>query len=82
MTTIRDVAARAGVNPSTVSRTFSGQAKISERTRHRVLIAAQELDFQPNAIARSLSVRRTNTIAVIVPHIFPGYFEDCFFLPS
>ncbi len=79
MTTIRDVAARAGVNPSTVSRTFSGQAKISERTRHRVLIAAQELDFQPNAIARSLSVQRTNTIAVIVPHIFPGYFEDCFF---
>jgi len=79
MTTIRDVAARAGVNPSTVRRTFSGQAKISERTRHRVLIAALELDFQPNAIARSLSVQRTNTIAVIVPHIFPGYFEDCFF---
>jgi len=79
MTTIRDVAARAGVNPSTVSRTFSGQAKISERTRHRVLLAAQELDFHPNAIARSLSVQRTNTLAVIVPHIFPGYFEDCFF---
>lgn len=79
MPTIRDVAARAGVNPSTVSRAFSGRAKISEPTRQLIFAAAAELDFQPNAIARSLSVRRTNTIAVIVPHIFPGYFEDCFF---
>lgn len=79
MSTIRDVAARAGVNPSTVSRAFSGRAKISEHTRRLVFAAAAELDFQPNAIARSLSVRRTHTIAVVVPHIFPGYFEDCFF---
>jgi DNA-binding LacI/PurR family transcriptional regulator len=79
MATIRDVAARAGVNPSTVSRVFSGKAKISERTQRRVLSAAAALDFYPNAIARSLSVRRTNTVAIVVPHIFPGYFEDCFF---
>lgn len=79
MATIRDVAIRAGVNPSTVSRVFSGKAKISERTQRRVFAAAAALDFHPNAIARSLSVRRTNTIAIVVPHIFPGYFEDCFF---
>lgn len=79
MATIRDVAIRAGVNPSTVSRVFSGKAKISERTQRRVLAAAAALDFHPNAIARSLSVRRTHTVAVVVPHIFPGYFEDCFF---
>jgi DNA-binding LacI/PurR family transcriptional regulator len=79
MATIRDVAARAGVNPSTVSRVFSGKAKISEPTQRRVLAAASALDFYPNAIARSLSVRRTNTVAIVIPHIFPGYFEDCFF---
>ncbi len=79
MATIRDVAARAGVNPSTVSRVFSGKAKISRATQQRVLAAAAALDFHPNAIARSLSVRRTHTIAIVVPHIFPGYFEDCFF---
>ncbi len=79
MATIRDVAARAGVNPSTVSRAFSGQAKISEQTRRRIFVAAEELNFHPNAIARSLSVRRTQTIAIVVPHIFPGYFEDSFF---
>lgn len=79
MATIRDVAAQAGVNPSTVSRVFSGKAKISEQTQQRVLAAAEALDFQPNAIARSLSVRRTNTIAIVVPHIYDGYFDDSFF---
>lgn len=79
MSTIRDVAAKAGVNASTVSRVFSGKATISPGTRERVLAAAAALDFQPNAIARSLSVRRTNTIAIVVPHIFDGYFEDSFF---
>ncbi|MCB0064519.1 MAG: LacI family DNA-binding transcriptional regulator [Caldilineaceae bacterium] len=79
MSTIRDVAAKAGVNPSTVSRVFSGKATISEQTRRRVLAAAELLDFQPNAIARSLSVQRTDTIAIVVPHIFDGYFEDSFF---
>jgi len=79
MATIRDVAAKAGVNPSTVSRVFSGKARISEQTQQRVLSAAALLGFQPNAIARSLSVRRTNTIAVVVPHIYDGYFDDSFF---
>lgn len=79
MSTIRDVAAKANVHPSTVSRVFSGNARISERTRRRVLIAAKSLNFQPNAIARSLSVRRTHTIGVVVPHVFKGYFEDSFF---
>lgn len=79
MPTIRDVADQAGVHPSTVSRVFSGNAKISDETRARVLSAAEALGFQPNAIARSLSVRRTETIAAVVPHVFPGFFEDAFF---
>lgn len=79
MSTIRDVAAEAGVHPSTVSRVFSGNAQISQATRERVLEAARLLNFQPNAIARSLSVRRTNTIGVVVPHVFSGYFSDSFF---
>lgn len=79
MPTIRDVAARAGVHPSTVSRVFSDSTKISSRTRRQVLDAATALNFHPNAIARSLSVRKTNTLAVVVPHIFKGFFEDSFF---
>lgn len=79
MATIRDVAARANVHPSTVSRVFSGKAKISEETRERVLAAADLLNFQPNAIARSLSVSQSRTVGIIVPHVFDGYFEDSFF---
>lgn len=79
MATIRDVAARANVHPSTVSRVFSGNARISERTRRRVLAAARMLNFQPNAIAQSLSVKRTRTIGLVVPHVYQGYFDDSFF---
>ncbi|MBP7999812.1 MAG: LacI family DNA-binding transcriptional regulator [Chloroflexi bacterium] len=80
MSTIRDVAAAAHVHPSTVSRVFSGKARISEETRQRVFSAAEQLGFQqPNAIARSLSIQRTNTLGIIVPHVFDGYFEDSFF---
>lgn len=79
MTTIRDVAKRAGVHPSTVSRVFSEKASISEETRQRVFAAASELGFWPNAIARSLSIQRTNTIGIVVPHVFEGFFDDFFF---
>jgi DNA-binding LacI/PurR family transcriptional regulator len=61
-----DVAARAGVSQSAVSRTFSVGAPVSEETRHKVLRAARELSYRPNAIARSLSTRQSNIIGVVV----------------
>jgi DNA-binding LacI/PurR family transcriptional regulator len=79
MATIRDVAKKAQVHPSTVSRVFSGNASISEATRQRVLDAADLLGFQPNAIARSLSTQRTQQIGIVVPHVFEGFFNDSFF---
>ncbi len=44
-----------------------------------MLAAAKILNFQPNAIARSLSVKRTHTIGLVVPHVYTGYFDDSFF---
>jgi len=79
MATIRDVARQAQVHPSTVSRVFTGNATISESTRQRVLDAAAELGFQPNAIARSLKTQKTYTIGMVVPHVFEGFFDDSFF---
>ncbi|HKJ28455.1 MAG TPA: LacI family DNA-binding transcriptional regulator, partial [Anaerolineales bacterium] len=79
MATIRDVAKKAQVHPSTVSRVFSGNASISEATRERVLDAAHMLGFQPNAIARSLSTQRTQQIGIVVPHVYEGFFDDSFF---
>lgn len=79
MATIRDVAKQAQVHPSTVSRVFSGNASISEATRERVLTAANMLGFQPHAIARSLTLQRTHTIGIVIPHVFEGFFNDSFF---
>lgn len=54
MTTIRDIARRAGVSIATVSRTFSQADAVSEPTRRRILRAAHELNYRPRAAARNL----------------------------
>ncbi|MBN8245726.1 LacI family DNA-binding transcriptional regulator [Nitratireductor aquimarinus] len=61
-----DVAARANVSRSAVSRTFTLGASVSKSTRSKVMKAAKELGYHPNAIARSLSTRRSRIVAVIV----------------
>jgi DNA-binding LacI/PurR family transcriptional regulator len=67
--TIRDVAARAGVSPATVSRVFSQPEAVAPETRKRVLIAAEELRYAPNPVARSLARRRTGNLGIVVPDI-------------
>lgn len=61
----KDVAARAGVSRAAVSRTF-GDGKVSATARARVLAAAEELGYRPNAIARSLIGGKTDLIALVV----------------
>lgn len=65
--TVKDVAKRAGVSPSTVSRVISNHPKISQATRDRVLKEMEALEYQPNAIARSLARSKTRIIGVIMP---------------
>jgi len=74
MTTIYDVAKKAGVSPATVSRALSGARGVSEATRRKVLTVAQELQYSPNYIARSLKKRQTNTIALIISDITNPFF--------
>ncbi|MFN8457317.1 MAG: LacI family DNA-binding transcriptional regulator, partial [Anaerolineae bacterium] len=62
---MRDVAHRAGVSIKTVSRVVNDEADIAETTRQRVIAAVEELGYQPNAIARSLVSRRTNSLGVL-----------------
>jgi len=67
-TTIQDVAVRAGVGKVTVSYVLNGRAdtaRISPATAAKVLRAADELGYRPNALARMLATRRTDTIAVV-----------------
>jgi LacI family transcriptional regulator len=67
--TISDVARLAGVGRGTVSRVLNDRANVDPLTRARVLAAIAELDFVPSPTARRLSLRRTQTIAVILPFL-------------
>jgi len=66
MTTIKEIAKKAGVSPSTVSRTLRGQGRISPKTRERILRIAKELGYSPNVSARALVTGRTGTIGFLV----------------
>jgi len=63
--TIAHVADLAGVSPSTVSKALNGSGQLREETRRRVLSAAEELGFQPNLSARSLTTGRTYTVGIL-----------------
>lgn len=69
MSTLREVAALAGVSTATVSRVFSRPEAVTEETRERVLAAARSVDFTPNPVARSLARGRTGNLGLLVPDI-------------
>jgi LacI family transcriptional regulator len=75
--TLDDIATKAGVSVSTVSRVFNKNTtkyRISAETAERVLQVAKELNYQPNQIARGLRLRQTRTIGLIVPDISNPFF--------
>ncbi|WP_420643536.1 LacI family DNA-binding transcriptional regulator [Candidatus Leptofilum sp.] len=69
MTTIKDVAKRAGVSFKTVSRVLNDDTAVRESTRAKVLAAVEALDYRPNIMARSLRSQRTHTIGFISDEI-------------
>ncbi|MFP5342775.1 MAG: LacI family DNA-binding transcriptional regulator [Candidatus Limnocylindria bacterium] len=71
MATLKDVARLAEVDPSTVSRVLRGDPTqvVRADTRERILAAAGSLRYRPNALARGLRTRRTDTIGVIIPSL-------------
>jgi DNA-binding LacI/PurR family transcriptional regulator len=71
-----DVAQLAGVSQSAVSRCFRSGASISEETRARVVKAARQLGYAPDAIARSLSTRRSNLVAVIISNLTNLHYPE------
>jgi LacI family transcriptional regulator len=66
--TIKDVAAMAGVSQGTVSKVLNDAPGVGAATRKRVLKLIQDLDYHPNASARSLVGQRTGNIGVVIPH--------------
>ena len=71
-----DVAKLAGVSQSAVSRVFQHGASASQGMRDRVLEAADELGYRPNAIARGLITQRSNMVAVIISKLTNLYYPE------
>jgi LacI family transcriptional regulator len=76
MSTIREVAKKAGVSYATVSHVINNTRFVSPETRSRVQLAMTELNYRPNAVARSLRSGRTNTIGMILPDSSNPYFAE------
>jgi DNA-binding LacI/PurR family transcriptional regulator len=76
MSTIRDVAERAGVSTTTVSHVLNGTRKVEPATAAKVESAIDELGYRPNALARSMRRGRTHTVGVVIPDIANPFFGD------
>ncbi|USB32195.1 LacI family DNA-binding transcriptional regulator [Paenibacillus sp. YPG26] len=76
MSTINDVALKAGVSVTTVSRVLNNRGYISEATRKKVFKTMEELNYQPNEIARSLLRKQSNLIGLIIPSVSHPFFSE------
>src|SRR5436305_11886500 len=74
--TIHDVAARAGVSVATVSRVLNRNAPVRQETLQHVQDVARRLRYVPNTAARALSIRRSNTIGVVLPDVHGEFFSE------
>jgi len=75
-TTMKRIAADLGVSITTVSKVLNNHADIGQATRARVLARVEELGYRPNAVARSLSLRRTHTLGVVIPDLMHSFFVE------
>ena len=76
--TIHDIAKRANVSPSTVSRVLSNSDRISEETKQRVRKIMDELGYYPHSVARSLVNKSTRTIGFFLPRVVEQVFNNPF----
>lgn len=81
MTTMLEVARRAGVSKATVSRVLSGNGYVSQETKDRVFLAIEESGYRPNLLARNLATKKTQTLGLVVTNtLYHGvYFSELLF---
>ena len=75
-TTMKRIAGELGVSITTVSKVLNNRADISQATRSRVLAKVAELGYQRNAVARSLSLRRSHTLGIVIPDLMHSFFVE------
>ncbi len=73
---IKDIARRAGVSHSTVSRALADSPLISDVTKAQIRQLAQEMGYSPSAVARAMSTRRTRTVGVVVTSIADSFVAE------
>ena len=73
---IADVAAKAGVSPTTVSRVLNSRGYLSDETKRNVADAMAELNYRPNEVARALLGRHTNIVGIILPTVSLPFFGE------
>src|SRR5512133_1125578 len=75
-TTMKRIAEALGVSVTTVSKVLNNRADIGPATRARVLAKVEELGYQRNAVARSLTLRRTHTLGIVIPDLMHSFFVE------
>jgi LacI family transcriptional regulator len=73
---MKRVAGELGVSITTVSKVLNNHGDISPATRARVLAKVEELHYRPNAVARSLTLRRTHTLGIVIPDLMHSFFVE------
>lgn len=76
MTTIKDIARKAGVAPSVVSRALNNKYGVKNTTKDLILKLAEEMNYYPNTAARSLVTRKTETIGIMMADISEPYYSQ------
>lgn len=79
---LEDIARKAGVSRSTVSRVINNEPYVREQTRQKVLEIIERERFSPNPAARALVTQRTRVIGVVIPSTINVVFEDSFYFPT
>jgi LacI family transcriptional regulator len=74
--TIKDIARLASVSHTTVSRALNDRPRVSRRTKERVRAIARKLNYQPNVAARSLKIRRTKTLGLVITTIINPFYPE------
>jgi LacI family transcriptional regulator len=82
MMNLEEIAQKAGVSRSTVSRVINNEPYVSQKTRSRVLTIIEAEGYIPHPAARSLVTRRTQAIGLLIPQTFSAIFSESLYLPT
>jgi len=76
MVRLKDIAKLTGFSINTVSRALNNKAEVKKETRRKILRVAKELNYQPNALARSMVLKKTNLVGLVISEIKDPFYSQ------